>query len=127
MQQIAVIGLVIISLYFFLAAFIPRLRVHWGKGVSISIYPRRPREYYRKPLMGGLSCFGIGLFTAGFPALFFLRSESSIPAVVVKIVFPLMLLGFVLVFVGSFRDKAVDECGGWKCYRPHNARAKRKN
>lgn len=113
MQLIFAIIPLVISSYFLLAVFKPALRPRWGKMSIISIYPPAPRKSYRKPVMGGLSCLGIGGFLGGGALLCFLSSDSEIPSTVAKVVLSLMLCGFVLGIIGQFRDKALSGCGAW--------------
>jgi len=59
--------------------------------------------------MGGLSCFGLGLFLAAFPILYFGVSSTAIPTVA----FLTLFTGFVLGLIGQSRDKAL-EGQGWE-------------
>lgn len=119
MQLAVVIALIVVSGYFLFAAFLPRLRPRWGKRTVISIYPPAPQEYYRKPVMGGLSCFGAGLFLAGFPTFYFGISVSPVP----QIAFLMMFVGFSLGMMGQYRDKTLEGCGAWKRYTRRRERA----
>ena len=113
MRHVLIIGVALLSAYFFLAAFLPRLRIRYGLRSLITLYPRgRPQEYYGLPRMGQMACVGTGLFLAFFP-VFDLGVTLSLPEVP-KIAFLMMLTGFILGFAGASRDKRK----GWVSYRP---------
>ncbi len=103
MQVAIVIIVALLSAYFLLAAFLRQLRLRYGLSSVITLYPPGvAKAYYRKPHMGGLFCFGTGLFLAGIPMLYFGHSVPEVP----NIVFLTMLVGFILGMAGKYRDKA---------------------
>src|SRR4051812_46269345 len=103
MQTVIITLVTMLSAYFILAAFYRPLRIRYGISSVNTIYPKGvPKQHYGKPRMGGLFCFGLGLFLAGISVLHFGMAMSSIPSIAAL----MMLTGVVLGFIGQFRDKS---------------------
>jgi hypothetical protein len=96
----ALIPLLLIAAYFFIAAFVPGIRVRWGVGVGSSIiFSRRGAERskytHTKARMGAVTCLGLGTIFSSFAAAGLALHASFLPVLVV---------GFVLLGIGVVLD-----------------------
>ncbi len=102
-----------LSVYFLLAAFLTDWRMRWAWMTLFSFGQQRAtKEHRRKPRMGRLSRFGLGLFLAAFPILYFGISWHGIPTVASLVA----LTGIVLGLGGQYRDRALAG-QGWEHYK----------
>ncbi len=113
MQLVIILLVGGLSVYFLVAAFLPGWRMRWARMTLYSFGQEgAPKEHRRKPRMGGLSCFGLGLFLAAFPILYFGISRPGVASVALLVA----LTGFILGLAGQYRDKALAG-QGWEPYK----------
>ncbi len=104
MQLVIILLVGGLSVYFLVAAFLPRWRMPWARMTLFSfVREGATKGHRRKTRTGGLSCFGLGLFLAAFPVLYFGSSRPGVPTLALLIT----LSGFVLGLAGQYRDKAL--------------------
>src|SRR5256885_109863 len=96
-----------LATYFFIAMVVPRIRFRWG--YRRTLWPRSEANLrHRKPKMGILSCFGLGISIAAFASVFVVDTS------VIETVVPFIFVGFILGFIGHKNDTG--ESGRWKKY-----------
>jgi len=97
---VAVIGYAL-AVYFFVAVFVPHIRLRWGTARGITLAKSGvSKQRSRLPYMGTISCLGSALFISAL-ATVFVGTENT---VVVKVALPLLLIGFILGIVGQLKD-----------------------